>query len=141
MFGIFSHDVLVKNNPITRGFDDKFMAPHSRHTGINEEDIINNPNLDLLATSDIAGPYLICDKSCRQIYVTGHPEYDRETLSKEYFRDVDKGLPIEVPQNYFPDDDSSRSPIFTWKSHASLLYSNWLNYFVYQNTPFDLNDL
>ena len=141
MFGVFRHYVTSPNHPITRGFDEEFFAPHSRHTGIREEDIARVPELELVAKSDEAGPYIICAKDARMLFVTGHSEYDFDTLSKEYFRDVDKGLKIELPKNYFPGNDPSQRPKNLWRGHANLLFSNWLNYFVYQNTPYDLSEL
>lgn len=141
LFGIFPHRVLVPNHRLVRGFDDIFYAPHSRHTGIRTEDIAACPQLEILTTSPHAGVYLAASRDGRQIFVTGHSEYDRDTLAKEYFRDLDRGLPIELPVNYFPGDDPSQLPRFTWRGHGNLLYSNWLNYFVYQQTPFDLSQL
>ena len=141
MFGIFDHYALTPNHPIVRGFDEHFLAPHSRHTGIYEEEIAKVSELELVAKSDIAGPYIIAAKDARMLFVTGHSEYDFDTLSKEYFRDVDKGLEIEIPYNYFPDNDPSKRPPNVWRGHANLLFTNWLNYFVYQNTPYDLADL
>ncbi len=141
MFGIFKHYAVNPNHPILRGFDEEFLAPHSRHTEVREEDIANAPELELVAKSDLAGPYIISAKNSRMLFVTGHSEYDYDTLSKEYFRDVDKGLDIELPYNYFPDNDPTKRPPNLWRSHANLLYSNWLNYFVYQNTPYDLSKL
>ena len=139
MFGIFEHRVTRPSNPLVRGFDEVFYAPHSRHTGIRREDVLACPELRLLADSEEAGPYLMSTESGRQIFVAGHPEYDKYTLDSEYRRDVDKGLPIAVPKNYYPDDDPTREPLFRWRAHAHLLYSNWLNYYVYQNTPYDLD--
>lgn len=141
MFGIFRHYSLKPNHPIVRGFDEEFLAPHSRHTEIREEDIAKVPELELVAKSDIAGPYIIAAKNSRMLFVTGHSEYDYDTLSKEYFRDRDKGLEIELPYNYFPDDMPDKRPPNLWRGHANLLFSNWLNYFVYQNTPYDLSEL
>ena len=141
LFGIFPHRVLVPNHRLVRGFDDIFYAPHSRHTGIRTEDIAACPQLEILTTSPHAGVYLAASRDGRQIFVTGQSEYDRDTLAKEYFRDLDRGLPIELPVNYFPGDDPSQLPRFTWRGHGNLLYSNWLNYFVYQQTPFDLSQL
>ena len=137
MFGIFPHKRLSYKNPLMRGFDEVFLAPHSRHTEVKREDIEGKKGLKILAESDIAGVYIVEGKKGRQIFVTGHCEYDYDTLSKEYFRDVDKGLPIKIPYNYFPNDDPSKKPPLTWRSHGSLLFSNWLNYFVYQATPYD----
>ncbi len=141
MFGIFKHYAVNPNHPILRGFDEEFLAPHSRHTEVREEDIANAPELELVAKSDLAGPYIISAKNSRMLFVTGHSEYDYDTLSKEYFRDVDKGLDIELPYNYFPDNDPTKRPPNLWRGHANLLFSNWLNYFVYQNTPYDLSKL
>ena len=141
MFGIFEHRVTRPANPLVRGFDEVFYAPHSRHTGICRADVENCRALRILAESDEAGPYLLSTENGRQIFVTGHPEYDKLTLDAEYRRDKAKGLDIAVPKNYYPGDDPSRSPIFRWRGHAHLLYSNWLNYYVYQNTPYDLGTL
>lgn len=139
--GIFKHKVLNPLHPLTRGFDDRFYAPHSRYTSIHREDIDKNPNLITLSVSNMAGVYLVASKSGRQVFVTGHAEYDRDTLANEFFRDVKKGIHPKIPVNYFPDDDVETTPYFTWKSHAHLLFANWLNYYVYQQTPFDLKDL
>ena len=139
--GIFKHKVLNPLHPLTRGFDDRFYAPHSRYTSIHREDIDKNPNLITLSVSNMAGVYLVASKSGRQVFVTGHAEYDRDTLANEYFRDVKKGIHPKIPVNYFPDDDVETTPYFTWKSHAHLLFANWLNYYVYQATPYDLKDL
>ncbi len=131
----------VANHPLLKGFDDVFFVPHSRHTEIDTADIELCPTLNVLASSDEAGAYIIADRSNRQIFITGHAEYDRDTLKTEYLRDKEKGLEIEVPKNYFPHDDPSMTPLITWQGHASLMYSNWLNFCVYQETPYDLNDL
>lgn len=141
LFGVFPHKVEVANHPLLKGFDDVFFVPHSRHTEIDTADIELCPALTVLASSDEAGAYIIADGSNRQIFITGHAEYDRDTLKNEYLRDKEKGLEIEVPKNYFPYDDPSLTPLITWRGHASLMYSNWLNFCVYQETPFDLNDL
>ena len=141
MFGIFPHRVTRPSNPLVRGFDEVFYAPHSRHTGVCAEDIARCPALRILAASDEAGPYLLSIENGRQIFVTGHPEYDKLTLDAEYRRDVARGLPIAPPKNYYPGDDPSQPPVFRWRAHAHLLYSNWLNYYVYQNTPYDLDTL
>ena len=141
MFGIFRHYAINPNHPILRGFDEEFLAPHSRHTEVREDDIAKVPELELVTKSDIAGPYIISARNSRMLFVTGHSEYDFDTLSKEYFRDVDKGLDIQIPYNYFPDDDPTKRPRNLWRGHANLLFSNWLNYFVYQNTPYDLSEL
>ena len=138
MFGIFPHRVLAPREPLMRGFDEVFSAPHSRHTEVRQADVEKARNLVLLSVSDEAGVYMACSRDRRMIFVTGHPEYDPLTLKAEYDRDKAKGLPIAVPRNYFPGDDPSREPVSTWRSHAHLLYSNWLNYYVYQSTPFDL---
>lgn len=138
VFGLFPHRVLDPHEPIMRGFDEVFFAPHSRHTEVRQSDIRKVKSLKLVAVSDEAGVYMAVSDDGRMIFVTGHPEYDRLTLKAEYDRDVKKGLPIAVPKNYFPGDDPRRDPVVTWRSHAHLLYSNWLNYCVYQATPFDL---
>ncbi len=138
MFGVFPHQVEYKNSILFRGFDDTFMVPHSRHTTILREDVERVPSLKILASSEEAGVYVVSARKGRRIFVTGHSEYDRGTLGKEYFRDKSQGLPIEVPVNYFPEDDDTKEPVVSWKSHANLLYANWLNYFVYQTTPYDL---
>ena len=139
-FGVFEHDVLVKR-PIVRGFDDVFYAPHSRHTEVKAEDIKQVKELKILSTSEEAGVYAVSTKRGKQIFITGHSEYDRDTLANEYFRDVNENKPIEIPKNYFPDDNPKKSPVVTWRSHANLLYSNWLNYFVYQTTPYDIDKI
>ena len=137
MFGVFWHRVNAKKCPLMRGFDDRFLAPHSRHTGINREDIMNNKNVQMVAESKEAGPYIVVSRDNKQIFVTGHSEYDSHTLKDEYERDINKGMKMNVPRNYFPDDDPSKPPIVLWRSHANLLFSNWLNYYVYQATPFE----
>jgi len=141
MFGVFDHTLARKNKMLTRGFDDVFKVPHSRHTEIKEEDVRAVPGLEIIATSKDAGVYLVTSKKGKQIFVTGHVEYDAETLATEYFRDVDKGLPIEVPKNYFPNNDPKKKPVNSWRSTANLLFSNWLNYHVYQTTPYDINEI
>lgn len=138
MFGVFQHRLLDPHSPVTRGFDEVFPAPHSRHTEIRADDIRATRGLTLLAESDEAGVYLVASSDGRQLFVTGHPEYDRNTLRAEYERDVSRGLDIAVPRNYFPGDDPTRRPVVSWRSHAFLLYANWLNYCVYQRTPYDL---
>ena len=140
MFGVFSHTV-QSDVPLVRGFDEEFLAPHSRHTEVRREDILNAEGLQLVSESDQAGVYMVVSRDGRQIFVTGHSEYDRETLGKEYQRDVDRGLDIQVPQNYYPEDNPSARPRHNWRSHAHLLFSNWLNYYVYQETPFDLDQI
>ena len=141
VFGIFAHRVTRPKNPLVRGFDEVFYAPHSRWAGLNRADIDAAPELRMLAESDVAGPMLLSTESGRQIFVIGHPEYDKYTLDAEYRRDVKAGKEIHVPVNYYPDDDPNKDPIFRWRAHAHLLYTNWLNYYVYQNTPYDLDDL
>ena len=141
MFGVFEHRTLEPKHPLVRGFDELFFAPHSRHTTVRNEDILSCPQLTLLASSEEAGAYLIASESGRQFFVTGHSEYDRETLAGEYFRDVNKNLPIEIPRHYFQNDDPKQEILYRWRGHASLLFSNWLNYFVYQTTPYDLSSL
>jgi homoserine O-succinyltransferase len=141
MFGVFRHKVKKKKSKLMRGFDDEFYAPHSRHTDIKAEDILKVPGLEILAESDQAGVFIVQSADRRHVFVTGHAEYDPETLGREYFRDVDKGLDIKVPANYFPNDDPSGEPIVTWRAHGNLLFANWLNYYVYQETPYDLQDL
>ena len=141
MFGVFEHRVTRPANPLVRGFDEVFYAPHSRHTGISRADVDACDALRILAESDVAGPFLMSTENGRQIFVTGHPEYDKYTLDAEYKRDVAKGLPIHVPVNYYPDDDPEQPPLFRWRAHAHLLYENWLNYYVYQNTPYDLGEI
>ncbi len=141
MFGIFPHTLNNPEHPLLRGFDEVFNAPHSRHTDIDADMVRNNPNLEVLAESDMAGIFLIGDKNMRRFFATGHLEYDYDTLSKEYFRDVNKGLDIKVPYNYFPGDNPKNRPLNTWRSHAHLLFANWLNYCVYQLTPYDVNEI
>ena len=141
MFGVFEHTVREKTSMLFRGFDDVFPVPHSRHTTVTEEDILAEPALKILSVSEKAGVYAVKSRNNRQIFITGHSEYDQNTLAKEYFRDVNLGKEIDVPENYFPDDDPSRPPRVTWRAHANLLYSNWLNYFVYQTTPYDITDI
>lgn len=137
MFGIFPHTLNKQNVKLFRGFDTYFYVPHSRHTENRREDIEKVDDLEILSESDDSGVYIVATKDGRQIFVTGHSEYDPYTLQDEYKRDVNKGLDIAVPQNYYPKDDPNREPIVTWRSHANLLFSNWLNYYVYQETPFD----
>ena len=143
VFGVFKHHVCPdkKHKMLLRGFDDSFFVPHSRHTEVRKSDIEKVPALEILAESDDAGVYIVTDKNERRFFITGHSEYDSNTLQKEYLRDVGKGLDIKVPFNYFPDDDPSQEPLVTWRSHANLLYSNWLNYFVYQTTPYDIKTI
>ena len=138
LFGVFPHKADYKHAILLRGFDDEFWVPHSRHTTIDRADIEAVPGLKILASSEEAGVYIVMNKEGRQIFVTGHSEYDSDTLEREYFRDKYAGLPIQVPKNYYPDDDDSKAPIVRWRGHGNLLYSNWLNYFVYQTTPYDI---
>ncbi len=137
MFGVFPHRLKAPRERIVQGFDDVFYAPHSRHTDIKREDILADPRLVLLAESDEAGVYMVQSADHRMVFVTGHSEYDPCTLKAEYDRDVAKGLPINIPQNYYPADDPASQPQVRWRSHANLLFSNWLNYFVYQETPYE----
>lgn len=141
MFGVFPHRSLDVTHPLMRGLDDVFYIPHSRHTEILRQDIAQVKDLQILAYSDIAGVSLLSDMECRNFFSTGHSEYDRDTLAKEYFRDKSKGLDIDRPYNYFPHDDENLVPLVSWKSTASLIFSNWLNYFVYQRTPYDISTL
>ncbi|MBQ7130518.1 MAG: homoserine O-succinyltransferase [Oscillospiraceae bacterium] len=138
LFGVFPHKADYKRAILLRGFDDEFWVPHSRHTTIDRADIEATPGLKILASSEEAGVYIVMNKEGRQIFVTGHSEYDADTLEREYFRDKYAGLPIQVPKNYYPNDDDSQAPIVRWRGHGNLLYSNWLNYFVYQTTPYDI---
>ena len=138
LFGVFQHEADYKRAILLRGFDDVFWAPHSRHTTVLREDIEKIPGLKILASSKDAGVYAVMSKGGRQIFVTGHSEYDAETLKTEYVRDKNQGLEIAVPKNYFPNDDDTKAPIVRWRGHANLLFSNWLNYFVYQTTPYDI---
>ena len=141
MFGVFPHTADYKKSILLRGFDDVFMVPHSRHTTVEREDIEAVEQLRILASSEEAGVYICATDGGKQIFVTGHSEYDAWTLNNEYRRDKDAGLPIEIPKNYFPNDDDSKEPLLTWRSHANLLYCNWLNYYVYQTTPYDLEHM
>ena len=138
LFGVYPHHADYKRAILLRGFDDTFWAPHSRHTTIDRADVEAVPGLKILASSDEAGVYIIMNKEGRQIFVTGHSEYDPDTLEREYLRDKSQGLPIHVPVNYYPNDDDTKPPIVRWRGHGNLLYSNWLNYFVYQTTPYDI---
>lgn len=138
--GVYSHRVMNRKEPLVRGFDDIFMAPHSRYTEADRQQILDNPRLKVLADSDEAGIYIVLGDGGKEIFVMGHPEYDRLTLDQEYKRDYDKGIEPELPVNYYPEDDCNRKPLLSWRSHANNLYTNWLNYYVYQITPYDLNE-
>ena len=140
LFGVFPHKI-DRRNILLRGFDEVFMVPHSRHTTVLREDIEACDKLKILASSEKAGVYAIATEGGRQIFITGHSEYDADTLKSEYVRDRDKGLPISVPENYFPNDDDTKDPIVTWRGHGNLLYQNWLNYLVYQNTPYEIESI
>lgn len=139
--GVFQHRVLNPNHPLMRGFDDRFSLPHSRYTGVRRDDINEHPDLEILATSRMAGVAVVCSKDGRQFFVMGHGEYDRNTLATEYFRDKHKGLHPTIPHDYFPENDPQATPPLTWRSNATMLFTNWLNYYVYQQTPYDLEDL
>ena len=141
MFGVFPHRPLDLLHPLMRGFDDEYFVPHSRHTQTRTSDIALVKDLQILSYSDVAGVHLLSDMDCRNFYATGHSEYDRDTLAREYFRDREKGLPIKIPYGYFPDDDPTKTPLMKWRGTGSLLFANWLNYFVYQRTPYDLSTL
>lgn len=141
MFGIFRHNVLKSNVPLLRGFDDEFYAPHSRHSEIRRDDVEKVSELNILSESPEAGIYIVANQDLRQVFVTGHSEYDPLTLQSEYDRDIARGLSIAVPVEYYPDDDSTQMPVVRWRGHANLLFTNWLNYHVYQETPYDLNRL
>ena len=141
LFGVFPHRVERKNYILLRGFDDVFMVPHSRHTTVDREEVEKHPELKIMASSEEAGLYILSTENGRQVFITGHSEYDPWTLDREYRRDLAAGLPIEMPKNYFPGDDDTQPPLVSWRSHANLLYANWLNYYVYQTTPYDLQKL
>jgi len=141
MFGVFSHFVHNREIPLVRGFDDIFPAPHSRHTEVRRSDIEKVKEIEIIAESHDAGVYIVGSHDGKRIFVTGHSEYDPDTLKDEYVRDINKGLDIQIPINYFPDDDPSRPPLVSWRSHANLLFTNWLNYYVYQVTPYDLSEI
>ncbi len=141
LFGVFPHTAVRPRSPLFRGFDDVFYVPHSRYTTNHVEDILSRPELELLAISEEAGVFAVKSEDNRRFFITGHPEYDPDTLANEYFRDVNRGLNISVPLHYFPDDDPTKQPIVRWRSAAQLFYTNWLNYYVYQTTPYDLTTL
>jgi homoserine O-succinyltransferase len=140
MFGVYRHHVMNRKIPLVRGFDDYFYAPHSRHTQIKTSDIEAQPDLTILAQSEDAGVFLAINQSGSRVFVMGHPEYDRLTLDSEYNRDLKKGLPIDLPKNYYPNDDPNERPMLQWRSHGNILYANWLNYYVYQQTPYEFVD-
>lgn len=141
MFGVFDHTINNRKVPLIRGFDEVFQAPHSRHTEIRSEDLINKKDLEIVSESEVAGVYIAIGKSGKQVFVTGHSEYDPSTLLEEYLRDVEKGIDVQTPKNYFINDDPSNKPRVRWKSHANLLFSNWLNYYVYQATPYNIEEI
>lgn len=141
IFGVFEHFSLDDTHPLMRGLDDVYYVPHSRHTEVRRQDIAQIRDLQIISYSEQAGVHIIADMDCRQFFITGHSEYDRDTLAKEYFRDKEKGLPIDKPFNYFPNDDERLVPKVSWKGSANLIFNNWLNYFVYQKTPYDLSTL
>lgn len=141
IFGVFPHHVLAPRHKLMRGFDDNFCAPHSRHTTIDVDDVQAIADIDVLAASDEAGLYLCASKDGRRVFVTGHCEYDPDTLNREYERDIAKGMHILPPKNYFPNDDPTQPPLVTWRAHGNILYGNWLNYFVYQETPYDIQSI
>ena len=141
IFGIFPHICLDDTHPLMRGLDDVYYVPHSRHTQIKRSDIAQVKDLQILSYSEEAGVHIVADMDCRKFFITGHSEYDRDTLAKEYFRDIDKGLEIDMPVNYFPKNDPKAVPKMTWRGTANLIFNNWLNYFVYQKTPYDLSTL
>ena len=138
LFGVFDHEVVKPSSPLVRGFNDSFRAPHSRYTEVHAADIEAHPDLELIAVSDEAGVYIAKSTDSRHFFVFGHPEYDADTLMAEYERDIAKGLDMPLPRHYFPNDDPTQAPRVTWRAHAQLLYTNWLNYYVYQTTPYDL---
>ena len=141
MFGVYSHKVLRSHTQLLKGFDDDFLVPNSRNTEIRREDVEKVSELRITSESDEAGVYIISNKNKRQYFIMGHSEYDRNTLAEEYFRDKDKGIDIEVPKNYFPDDNPANPPVCKWRGHANLMFSNWLNYCVYQRTPYDIEKI
>lgn len=140
MSGVFLHHMLTPKSRLFRGFDSEFWAPHSRHTEVRQEDIEKVPQLKVMAVSDEAGVYAVCSEDSRQFFITGHSEYDADTLAMEYQRDLGKGMNPKIPAHYFPDDDPAKQPVMKWRAHSTLIYTNWLNYFVYQTTPFDISE-
>lgn len=141
MFGVFNHNVSNGSPSLLRGFDDEFYAPHSRHTEVRRKDIEKIEELEILSESEEAGVFIVETKNKRQIFITGHLEYDASTLASEYWRDINKGLPIKKPKNYFKDDDDKKNPVVRWRGSANLLFFNWINYYLYQETPYNLNDI
>ena len=141
LFGVYPHTAIKKQSPLFRGLDDVFYAPHSRNMEVSQEDILKVPELELMAVSPQAGVFAVKSRDNRRFFLTGHPEYDRDTLANEYWRDKNKGLDIAIPENYFPHDDPNQTPLVTWRSTGQLIYNNWLNYYVYQTTPYDLTKL
>ena len=141
LFGVFKHTRDYNRSMLLRGFDDEFWVPHSRHTTVDIDEVAAHPEIKIISTSEEAGLFLCATERGKQVFVTGHSEYDADTLEREYLRDKNAGLPIEVPKNYYPNDDDTQAPMVRWRSCANLLYSNWLNYFVYQTTPYDINDI
>ncbi|MCL4481357.1 MAG: homoserine O-succinyltransferase [Bacteroidetes bacterium] len=141
MFGVFDHKVADKKLPLFRGFDDVYRAPHSRHTEIRAKDFVSVPEVQILSKSEKAGVYLAIAENGKQIFVTGHPEYSLRTLEREFKRDLNKGLPIDIPENYYPNNNPDERPVLSWRSHANLLFMNWLNYYVYQETPYDIQNI
>lgn len=141
MFGVFKHQVSDNKLPIFRGFDDEYYVPHSRHTEIRAEDVVKVPELEIISSSEDSGVNMVMAKNGRQIFITGHAEYSRDTLNNEFKRDLAKNLPIDIPKNYYPDDDPEKKPVLRWRSAANLLFNNWLNYYVYQETPYNLEDI
>ena len=141
MFGIFPHRAEVEKCLLLKGFDDIFYVPHSRNTEVRREDIEKEPQLEILTSSETAGIHIVANKNGRQYFITGHSEYDRDTIAAEYFRDLNKGIDIQLPYNYFPDDNPENTPVFSWRCTANLMFSNWLNYCVYQRTPYNLDEL
>jgi homoserine O-succinyltransferase len=141
MFGVFKHSKADSTNPILRGFDDIFYVPHSRHTEIRREDVLKVPELIILSESDESGVYMVASKNGREFFLTGHSEYSPDTLDTEYKRDLAKNLPIEMPKNYYLDDNPANPPVVRWRSQANMLFVNWLNYFVYQQTPYNIDSI
>lgn len=139
--GVYLHNVEYKNSILFRGFDDSFLVPHSRYTTVDRADVEAHPELRILASSERAGVYAVSTKGGRQVFLTGHSEYDADTLEREYKRDKAAGINPKIPENYYPADDDTRAPLLTWRAHATLLFTNWLNYFVYQTTPYDIEKI